>query len=104
MRWKLTMVRAQKSESTGGVQAQRRRARQPTGLYRTPVTAKHGWAAVADTRTTRPGLCGELLLSGSVVCDPIEAEQAIAWGRAHVGRAKPIAAERRSGRSRPAGL
>jgi hypothetical protein len=25
----------------------------------------------------------ELLLSGSVVCDPIEAEQAIAWGRAH---------------------
>jgi hypothetical protein len=38
---------------------------------------------VADYPHGAPGIVRELLLSGSVVCDPVEAEQAIAWGRAH---------------------
>jgi hypothetical protein len=41
------------------------------------------WAAVADYPHGAPGIVRELLASGSVVCDPTEAEQAVAWGRAH---------------------
>jgi hypothetical protein len=38
---------------------------------------------VADYPYGAPGIVRKLLLSASVVCDPAEAEQAIAWGRAH---------------------
>ena len=41
------------------------------------------WAAVADYPHAAPGIVRELLLSRSVLGDPIEAEQAIAWARAH---------------------
>ena len=41
------------------------------------------WAAVADYPHGAAGIVRELLLSSSVVCDPTEAEQALAWGRAH---------------------
>jgi hypothetical protein len=41
------------------------------------------WAAVAEYPHAAPGVVRELLLSGSVVCDPLEAEQALAWARAH---------------------
>ena len=41
------------------------------------------WALVAECPHGAPGIVRELLLSGSVARDPIEAEQAIAWGRAH---------------------
>jgi hypothetical protein len=38
---------------------------------------------VGDYAHGAPAIVRELLLSRSVVCDPIEAEQAIAWARAH---------------------
>jgi hypothetical protein len=41
------------------------------------------WAAVAEYPYAAPGVVRELLLSPSVVCDPLEAEQALAWARAH---------------------
>jgi len=37
---------------------------------------------VADYPHSAPGIVRELLVTGSVVCDPTEAEQAIASGRA----------------------
>jgi hypothetical protein len=33
-----------------------------------------------------PGIVRDLLLTSSVVCDPIEAEQARAWAQAHPAR------------------
>jgi len=41
------------------------------------------WAAVAVYPHGAPGVVRELLLSRSVACDPVEAEQALAWARAH---------------------
>jgi hypothetical protein len=41
------------------------------------------WAAVSDHPGGAPGIVRELLHGASVVCDPIEAEQAMAWARAH---------------------
>jgi hypothetical protein len=41
------------------------------------------WAAVAKYPHAAPGVVRELLLSRSVVCDPLKAEQALAWARAH---------------------
>jgi hypothetical protein len=41
------------------------------------------WAAVAEYPRAAPGVVRELLLSHSVVCDPLAAEQALAWARAH---------------------
>ena len=41
------------------------------------------WAAVADYPHGAPGVVRELLPSRSVVCDPVEAEQALAWARKH---------------------
>jgi hypothetical protein len=43
------------------------------------------WAAVAAHPADAPDIVRELLRSRSVVCDPLEAEQALAWGRAHPG-------------------
>jgi hypothetical protein len=46
--------------------------------------AAEWWAAVADSPSSVPGIVGELLRgSRSVVCDATEAEQAMAWVRAH---------------------
>jgi hypothetical protein len=41
------------------------------------------WAAVAESPHGAPGIVRELLLSRSVACDPVEAEQALAWALAH---------------------
>jgi hypothetical protein len=45
------------------------------------------WADVARHATGAPGivreLLRELLRGSSVACDPVEAEQALAWARAH---------------------
>ena len=42
------------------------------------------WAAVADYPHGAPGIVRELLHGASVVCDPVEADQAIAaWAQAH---------------------
>jgi hypothetical protein len=42
------------------------------------------WEAVAAYPSSAPGIVGEFLrASRSVVCDPVEAEQAMAWARAH---------------------
>jgi hypothetical protein len=38
---------------------------------------------VADYPHGAPGVVREVLLSRSVVCDPVEAEQAVAWARGH---------------------
>jgi hypothetical protein len=38
---------------------------------------------VADYPHGAPGVVRELLLGRSVVCDPVEAEQALAWAREH---------------------
>jgi hypothetical protein len=38
---------------------------------------------VADYPNGAPGVARELLDSRSVVCDPVEAEQALAWARDH---------------------
>ncbi len=37
------------------------------------------WAAVAAYPHGAPGIVRELLAGGSVVCDPTEVDQAIAW-------------------------
>ena len=42
------------------------------------------WEAVAEYPNGAPGIVGELLPSSrSVVCDDVEAAQAVAWARAH---------------------
>jgi hypothetical protein len=42
------------------------------------------WVAVSEYPGGAPGIVGELLRgSRSVVCDRVEAEQAMAWARAH---------------------
>jgi hypothetical protein len=42
------------------------------------------WKTVAGYPGAAPGIVGELLrASRSVVCDDVEAEQAVAWARAH---------------------
>jgi hypothetical protein len=41
------------------------------------------WRAVSGYPGGAPGVVRELLNGPSVVCDPIEAEQAMAWARAH---------------------
>jgi hypothetical protein len=41
------------------------------------------WADVAESPHGAPGIVRELLLSRSVARDPVEAEQALAWARAH---------------------
>jgi hypothetical protein len=41
------------------------------------------WAAVSDYPHGAPGIVRELLTSRCVVCDPLEAEQALAWAQAH---------------------
>jgi hypothetical protein len=42
------------------------------------------WEAVAEYPAGAPGIVGELLrTSRSVVCGDVEAEQAVAWARAH---------------------
>jgi hypothetical protein len=41
------------------------------------------WAEVARYATAAPAIIRELLRGPSVVCDPVEAEQALAWARAH---------------------
>ena len=38
---------------------------------------------VADYPHGAPGIVRELLTSRSFVCDPVEAEQALAWAREH---------------------
>jgi hypothetical protein len=45
--------------------------------------AQAWWAAVAEYPHAAPGLIRELLRGPSVVCDHAEAEQAMAWARAH---------------------
>jgi hypothetical protein len=40
------------------------------------------WHAVADYPHGAPGIVRELLTARSVVCDPLEAEHALAWARA----------------------
>jgi len=40
------------------------------------------WAAVAEYPHGAPGVVRELLHSPSVACDPLEAEQALAWAKA----------------------
>jgi hypothetical protein len=41
------------------------------------------WRAVSEYPGAAPGIVRELLHGPSVVCDPIEADQAMAWARAH---------------------
>ena len=41
------------------------------------------WRAVAEHPHGAPGIVQELLRTPSVVCDPVEAEQALGWARAH---------------------
>jgi hypothetical protein len=41
------------------------------------------WDAVREYPHGAPGIVRELLRSPSVVCDPVEAEQALAWASAH---------------------
>lgn len=41
------------------------------------------WDEVARYPRAAPGIVRELLRGPSVVCDPAEAEQALAWARAH---------------------
>jgi hypothetical protein len=47
------------------------------------------WNAIADYPHGAPGIVRELLHSRSVVCDTLEAEQALAWAQAQLtlGRA-----------------
>jgi hypothetical protein len=55
------------------------------------------WKAVADYPSSVPGIVGELLRdSRSVVCDSTEADQAMAWARAHPG----VVGRRTGGRDR----
>jgi hypothetical protein len=41
------------------------------------------WGGGGRVSPRRARIVRELLLSASVACDPVEAEQVIAWGRAH---------------------
>ena len=41
------------------------------------------WAEVGRYPSAAPGIVREQLRGGSVICDPTEAEQALAWARAH---------------------
>jgi hypothetical protein len=41
------------------------------------------WAEIERYPPAAPGVVRELLRSNSVICDPAEAEQALAWARAH---------------------
>jgi hypothetical protein len=41
------------------------------------------WAEVERYASGAPGIVRELMRGRSVACDPIEAEQALAWARAH---------------------
>jgi hypothetical protein len=45
--------------------------------------AAQWWRAVAQYPHGAPGIVRELLRTPTVVCDPTEAEQAIAWAQAH---------------------
>ena len=45
--------------------------------------ARAWWDAVAEYPHGAPGIVRELLVTRSVACDPLEAEQALAWARAH---------------------
>jgi hypothetical protein len=45
--------------------------------------AQAWWAAVADYPHAAPGAIRELLRGSSIVCARLEAEQALAWARAH---------------------
>jgi hypothetical protein len=54
------------------------------------------WHAVAEYPHDAPGIVRELLTSPSVACDPLEAEQALAWARAHpawIEEPAPLAVE-----------
>jgi hypothetical protein len=51
--------------------------RRDTGL------AAGWWFEVERYATGAPGIVRELLRGSSVACDPVEAEQALAWARAH---------------------
>ena len=56
-------------------------------LRRHDIGPAHAWwAAVADYPHGAPGVVRELLLSCSVACDPVEAEQALACAREHPAR------------------
>jgi hypothetical protein len=44
------------------------------------------WAEVERYSASAPGIVRELLRGSSVVCDTAEAEQALAWARAHPAR------------------
>jgi hypothetical protein len=46
-------------------------------------TAARWWAEVERYASSAPGIVRELMRGSSVVCDPTEAEQALAWARAH---------------------
>ena len=46
-------------------------------------TAAAWWLEVERYPGGAPGIVRELLRSPTVVCDPLEAEQALAWARAH---------------------
>jgi hypothetical protein len=52
----------------------RRRDNGPAGAW---------WAEVRRYSSGAPGIVRELLRGSSVACDPVEAEQALAWARAH---------------------
>jgi hypothetical protein len=41
------------------------------------------WTEVERYASAAPGIIRELLRGSSVACDPAEAEQALAWARAH---------------------
>jgi hypothetical protein len=41
------------------------------------------WAEVERYASGAPAIVRELIRGPSVVCDPVEAEQALAWARAH---------------------
>jgi hypothetical protein len=45
--------------------------------------AQAWWDAVAQYPHGAPCIVRELLVTRSVACDPFEAEQALAWARAH---------------------
>jgi hypothetical protein len=48
----------------------------------TPETAPW-WDEVERYADGAPGIVRELLRGSSVACDPVEAEQALAWAKAH---------------------
>jgi hypothetical protein len=58
----------------------------PSMLYlrrRDTGPAAHGGPTSSAMRAGRPGIVRELMRGPSVACDPTEAEQALAWARAH---------------------